>query len=140
MASKGHCQNILNPVYRYVGTGVSDNSISGYSTLAGHLDTGLRPAHGPARRVGQLGPGRGLPLQLARPLSVWRRSAGPVPLGHDTRLKRRTIEGGTNRRGPSLDEIVGDNHHDVTAISQRAPANRRARRRCPFPEPAVDVR
>ncbi len=35
LASKGHCQNILNPVYREVGTGVSDNSISGYSSLAG---------------------------------------------------------------------------------------------------------
>jgi uncharacterized protein YkwD len=35
MASKGHCQNILNPQYRYVGTGVSDNPIAGYSTLAG---------------------------------------------------------------------------------------------------------
>jgi uncharacterized protein YkwD len=35
MASKGHCQNILNPQYRYVGTGVSGASIAGYSTLAG---------------------------------------------------------------------------------------------------------
>jgi uncharacterized protein YkwD len=35
MASKGHCQNILNPQYRYVGTGVSERSITGYSTLAG---------------------------------------------------------------------------------------------------------
>jgi uncharacterized protein YkwD len=35
MASKGHCQNILNPQYRDVGTGVSDRSIAGYSSLAG---------------------------------------------------------------------------------------------------------
>jgi uncharacterized protein YkwD len=35
MASKGHCQNILNPQAREVGTGVSDASIAGYSTLAG---------------------------------------------------------------------------------------------------------
>ncbi len=35
MASKGHCQNILNPQYRYVGTGVSDRSITGHSTLDG---------------------------------------------------------------------------------------------------------
>jgi uncharacterized protein YkwD len=35
LASKGHCQNILNPQYRYVGTGVSDRSIAGYSSLAG---------------------------------------------------------------------------------------------------------
>jgi uncharacterized protein YkwD len=35
MASKGHCQNILNPQYRDVGTGVSGASIAGHSTLAG---------------------------------------------------------------------------------------------------------
>jgi len=35
MASTGHCQNILNPDYRYVGTGVSNRSIAGFSTLAG---------------------------------------------------------------------------------------------------------
>jgi uncharacterized protein YkwD len=35
MASTGHCQNILNPQYRDVGTGVSNHSITGYSTGAG---------------------------------------------------------------------------------------------------------
>jgi uncharacterized protein YkwD len=35
MASTGHCQNILSPDYRYVGTGVRDASISGFNTLPG---------------------------------------------------------------------------------------------------------
>jgi uncharacterized protein YkwD len=35
MASTGHCRNILTPLYREVGTGVTDHSITGYSTLAG---------------------------------------------------------------------------------------------------------
>ncbi len=32
MGSPGHCQNILNPDYRAVGTGVVDNAISGFSS------------------------------------------------------------------------------------------------------------
>jgi uncharacterized protein YkwD len=35
MASTGHCQNILNPSYRFVGTGVSNRPVAGYSNLAG---------------------------------------------------------------------------------------------------------
>jgi uncharacterized protein YkwD len=35
MASSGHCQNILSPVYREVGTGVRDLPIAGYSSHAG---------------------------------------------------------------------------------------------------------
>ncbi len=35
MASTGHCQNILNPTYRYVGTGVSDRVVAGYSSGGG---------------------------------------------------------------------------------------------------------
>ena len=35
MASTGHCQNILNPIYREVGTGVSDHLIGGFSSSAG---------------------------------------------------------------------------------------------------------
>jgi uncharacterized protein YkwD len=61
MASKGHCQNILNPVYRYVGTGVSDRSIAGYSTLAGTWtqDFGLLMGQHPAS--GKYGPAEGCP-------------------------------------------------------------------------------
>ena len=35
MASTGHCQNILNPTYRNVGTGVSSRPVRGYATGAG---------------------------------------------------------------------------------------------------------
>ncbi|HWE10283.1 MAG TPA: CAP domain-containing protein [Solirubrobacteraceae bacterium] len=35
MASTGHCQNILNPAYRDVGTGVSRRPIAGYSSGGG---------------------------------------------------------------------------------------------------------
>lgn len=32
MGSSGHCENILSPVYRNVGTGISDRAIPGYSS------------------------------------------------------------------------------------------------------------
>jgi uncharacterized protein YkwD len=35
MASTGHCQNILNPQYRNVGTGVSPRAVRGFATGAG---------------------------------------------------------------------------------------------------------
>jgi uncharacterized protein YkwD len=35
MASTGHCQNILNPTYRNIGTGVSTRSVKGYASGAG---------------------------------------------------------------------------------------------------------
>jgi uncharacterized protein YkwD len=35
MASPGHCQNILSPIYREVGTGVRDRPIAGYSSSTG---------------------------------------------------------------------------------------------------------
>jgi uncharacterized protein YkwD len=35
MASTGHCQNILNPTFRNVGTGVSTRPVRGYATGAG---------------------------------------------------------------------------------------------------------
>lgn len=35
MASTGHCQNILNPGYRDVGTGVSNRPVKGWATGAG---------------------------------------------------------------------------------------------------------
>ncbi len=61
MASKGHCQNILNPVYRYVGTGVSDNSISGYSTLAGTWTQDFGLLMGQHAASGNWGPAEGCP-------------------------------------------------------------------------------
>ncbi|HTX12521.1 MAG TPA: CAP domain-containing protein [Solirubrobacteraceae bacterium] len=35
MASTGHCQNILNPAYRNIGTGVSARAVRGYATGPG---------------------------------------------------------------------------------------------------------
>jgi hypothetical protein len=35
MASTGHCQNILNPTYRNVGTGVSAGTVRGFATGPG---------------------------------------------------------------------------------------------------------
>jgi hypothetical protein len=35
MASTGHCQNILSPTFREVGTGLSDRSIAGASSQGG---------------------------------------------------------------------------------------------------------
>ncbi|MGH2895978.1 MAG: CAP domain-containing protein [Solirubrobacteraceae bacterium] len=61
MASKGHCQNILNPVYRYVGTGVSDDSISGYSTLAGTWTQDFGLLMGQHAASGNWGPAEGCP-------------------------------------------------------------------------------
>jgi uncharacterized protein YkwD len=61
MASKGHCQNILNPVYRYVGTGVADNSISGSSTLAGTWTQDFGLLMGQHAASGKWGPAEGCP-------------------------------------------------------------------------------
>jgi len=35
MASTGHCQNILNPTYRNVGTGISPHTVKGWATGLG---------------------------------------------------------------------------------------------------------
>jgi uncharacterized protein YkwD len=61
MASTGHCQNILNPVYRYVGTGVSDNSIAGFSTLAGTWTQDFGLLMGQHAASGNWGPAEGCP-------------------------------------------------------------------------------
>jgi len=61
MASTGHCQNILNPDYRYVGSGVSARSIPGFSTGGGTWtqDFGLLMGQHPAS--GDWGPADGCP-------------------------------------------------------------------------------
>jgi uncharacterized protein YkwD len=61
MASTGHCQNILNPMYRYVGTGVSDNSIAGYSTRAGTWTQDFGLLMGQHAASGNWGPAEGCP-------------------------------------------------------------------------------
>jgi uncharacterized protein YkwD len=61
MASTGHCQNILNPIYRDVGTGVSGNSIAGYSTLAGTWTQDFGLLMGQHAASGNWGPAEGCP-------------------------------------------------------------------------------
>jgi uncharacterized protein YkwD len=61
MASKGHCQNILNPQYREVGTGVSDQSIAGYSTLAGTWTQDFALLMGQHAPSGNWAPAEGCP-------------------------------------------------------------------------------
>ena len=61
MASKGHCQNILNPQYREVGTGVSNESIAGYSTLAGTWTQDFALLMGQHAASGNWGPAEGCP-------------------------------------------------------------------------------
>jgi uncharacterized protein YkwD len=48
MGSTGHCQNILNPSYAYVGTGVSRDSVSGSASggATWTQDLGLPIGHG----------------------------------------------------------------------------------------------
>jgi uncharacterized protein YkwD len=55
MRSTGHCQNILSPIYREVGTGISDLRIAGYSSRAGTWtqDFGLLMSqHAPSANYG----------------------------------------------------------------------------------------
>jgi uncharacterized protein YkwD len=64
MASTGHCQNILNPVFADVGTGVSERSIAGFSSGAGTWtqDFGLKMgANAPS---GNWGPASGCPYNV----------------------------------------------------------------------------
>jgi uncharacterized protein YkwD len=61
MASTGHCQNILNPQYREVGTGVSNESIAGYSTRAGTWTQDFALLMGQHAPSGNWGPAEGCP-------------------------------------------------------------------------------
>jgi uncharacterized protein YkwD len=61
MASTGHCQNILNPVYRYAGTGVSRRSIAGYSTRGGTWAQDFGLLMGQHAASGNWGPARACP-------------------------------------------------------------------------------
>jgi uncharacterized protein YkwD len=59
MASTGHCQNILSPVYRMVGTGVSLGAPSAYTHGTWTQDFGLWMGQHPAS--GNFGPAEGCP-------------------------------------------------------------------------------
>ena len=61
MQSTGHCQNILNPTWRYVGTGVDDRMIAGYSSQAGTWTQDFGLWMGQSAPSGSWGPADGCP-------------------------------------------------------------------------------
>jgi uncharacterized protein YkwD len=61
MASTGHCQNILNPAYRNVGTGVSARPVGGYATGAGTWTQDFALAMNAAPASNNFGPADGCP-------------------------------------------------------------------------------
>ena len=61
MASTGHCQNILNPSYRYVGTGVRSSAIGGFSTQGGTWTQDFGLIMGQHAASGNWGPADGCP-------------------------------------------------------------------------------
>jgi uncharacterized protein YkwD len=63
MASTGHCQNILNPAYRYVGTGVSAQAIAGYSSQFGTWTQDFGLLMGQHAASGNWGPADGCPYR-----------------------------------------------------------------------------
>ena len=71
MASRGHCENILSPLYRQVGSGVSDGSIPGFSNVAGTWTQDFGLQMGQPAASGNWGPASGCPY------------TEPVPAGHE---------------------------------------------------------
>jgi uncharacterized protein YkwD len=63
MASTGHCQNILSPVFRQVGTGLSYRSIAGASTRAGTWTQDFGLIMGQTPPSGNYGPADGCPYR-----------------------------------------------------------------------------
>lgn len=63
MASTGHCQNILNPTYRYVGTGVRNRAITGYSSGGGTWTNDFGLLMGQHAASENFGPANGCPYR-----------------------------------------------------------------------------
>jgi uncharacterized protein YkwD len=61
MGSTGHCQNILNPTFRDVGTGVSATPVRGYATGAGTWTQDFALPRGQRALSGNYGPANGCP-------------------------------------------------------------------------------
>jgi uncharacterized protein YkwD len=61
MASAGHCENILNPTYRNVGTGVSRRPVSGSATGAGTWTQDFALGMNQSPPSGNYGPSGGCP-------------------------------------------------------------------------------
>ena len=61
MASAGHCQNILNPTYRNVGTGVTPHPVKGWATGAGTWTQDFALGMHQSAESGNFGPANGCP-------------------------------------------------------------------------------
>jgi uncharacterized protein YkwD len=61
MGSTGHCENILNPTYRDVGTGVSSRVVSGWATGAGTWTQDFALGVKQSPPSGNWGPAHGCP-------------------------------------------------------------------------------
>ena len=61
MASTGHCQNILNPAYRNVGTGVSARAVRGFATGSGTWTQDFALGMNSAPASNNFGPADGCP-------------------------------------------------------------------------------
>ena len=61
MASSGHCQNILNPSYRNIGTGVSRRIVKGYATGVGTWTQDFALGMHQSAPSGNYGPASGCP-------------------------------------------------------------------------------
>jgi uncharacterized protein YkwD len=63
MASTGHCQNILSPTFRYVGTGLSGRAIAGHSSHPGTWTQDFGLGMGERRASGNWSPAVGCPYR-----------------------------------------------------------------------------
>ena len=61
MASTGHCQNILNPSYRNIGTGVSRGVVKGFATGVGTWTQDFALGMHQSAPSGNYGPASGCP-------------------------------------------------------------------------------
>jgi uncharacterized protein YkwD len=61
MASTGHCENILNPTYRNIGTGISRRPVRGFASGAGTWTQDFALGMHQATPSGNVGPMHGCP-------------------------------------------------------------------------------
>ena len=61
MASTGHCENILNPTYRNVGTGISTRPVRGFASGAGTWTQDFALGMQQSAPSGNFGPANGCP-------------------------------------------------------------------------------
>ena len=61
MGSTGHCENILNPTYRNVGTGVAAHAVNGWAAGAGTWTQDFALSMHESPPSGNWGPSQGCP-------------------------------------------------------------------------------